>query len=64
MFISHFVDTDLRVEIFFKKGWVAENGGPDFEIGDIGTSAHLYWRLKKISCKACVLFYNFLGDKR
>ena len=30
------------------------------EIGDIGTSAHLDWRLKKISCRACLFFYYFL----
>ena len=42
MFIYHFVDPDLRVETFFKKDQAAENGGVDFEIGDIGTSAHLF----------------------
>ena len=42
MFVYHFVGPDLRVEIFFKKDKAAENGGVDFEIGDIGTSAHLY----------------------
>ena len=36
-------------------------GGADFEIGDIGTSAHLHWRLKKIPCRACLLF---CGDKK
>ena len=62
MFIYHIVDPDLRVEIFFEKEGTAKNGGVDFEVGDIGTSAHLYWRLKKISCRACLLFYNFFGD--
>ena len=42
MFVSRFVDPDLRVEIFFGKKAAAENGGVDFEIGDIGNSAHLY----------------------
>ena len=42
MFIYHFVDPDLRVEIFFKKDETAENGGVDFELGEIGTSTHLY----------------------
>ena len=42
MFVYHFVGPDLRVEIFFKKDKAAENGSVDFEIGDIGTSAHLY----------------------
>ena len=42
----------------------AENGGVDFEIGDIGTSAHLYWRLGKTSYRACLLFYYSFGDKK
>ena len=41
MFIYYFVDPDLRVETFFEKDGAAENGGIDFEIGDIGTSLHL-----------------------
>ena len=32
----------LRVDILFEKERAAENGGIDFEIWDIGTSAHLY----------------------
>ena len=36
MFVYHFVDPDLRVEIIFRKEGTAENGGIDFEIGDIG----------------------------
>ena len=32
--------------MFFRKEQAAENGGIDFEIRDIGTSAHWYWRLK------------------
>ena len=59
MFVYHFVDPDLRIEIFFQKEGATENGGIDFEIGDIGTSAHLYCRLKKNSCRACLLFYGF-----
>ena len=42
MFFHHFVNPDLRVQIFFKREGAAENEGIDFEIGDIGTSAHLY----------------------
>ena len=38
MFIYHFVDPDLRVEIFFEKDETPENGGVDFELGEIGTS--------------------------
>ena len=48
IFVDHFVEPDLRVETFFQKDEAAENGGVDFEIGDIGTTAHLYWRLKKL----------------
>ena len=40
IFVYHFVDPDLRVETFFEKDEAAENGGIDFEIEDISTSAH------------------------
>ena len=60
MFVYHFIDPDLMVEIFFEKEGAAENGGVEFEIGDIDTSAQLQWRLKKISCKACLLFIVLL----
>ena len=40
MFIYHLVNTDLRVEMIFRQEETAENGGIDFELGDIGTSAH------------------------
>ena len=63
MFVYHFVDPDLRVETFFEKDEAAENGGVDFEIRDIGLSAHLYLRLKKISCRACLLSYYFFCHK-
>ena len=42
MIVSHFVDPDLRPEIFFEKEGTAENGSFDFQIEDIGSSAHLY----------------------
>ena len=42
MFIHHFVDPNLRVEIIFSKDDMTENEGFDFKIGDIGTSAHWY----------------------
>ena len=51
IFVYHFVDLDLKVEVISRKDRTAENGGIDFEIGDIGTSAHWYWRLKKIPVK-------------
>ena len=60
----HFVDPDLRVDIFFVKEGALKNGSLDFEIGDKGTSTHLYWMLKKSSCRACLLFYYFFGDKK
>ena len=40
IFVYHFVDPDLKVEVNFRKEGTAENGKIDFEIGDIGTSAH------------------------
>ena len=42
MLVYHFVDPGLKVEIIFREEGTAENGGIDFEIGDIGTSAHWY----------------------
>ena len=63
MFVYHFVDPDLRVDLRFKKERTAKNGGVDFEIGDIGTSAHGYWRLKKISFRTCLLFITFFVKK-
>ena len=42
MFMYHFVNPDLRVEIIFRKERTAENRGTDFEIKDIDTSAHWY----------------------
>ena len=63
MFVYHYVDPDLRVEIFLKKEGADENGSVDFEIGDIDTSAQLYWGLKKTSFRTCLLFLLFFGDK-
>ena len=37
MFVYHFIDSDLRAEMFFEKEQTAENGVVDFEIGEIGT---------------------------
>ena len=33
MSVTHFVDPDLEVEIFFKKEGATEEGGVDFEVG-------------------------------
>ena len=64
-FTIYFVDLDLRIETFFQKDGAQQKmeWGVNFEIGLIGTSAHFYWRLKKISCRACLLSYCF-GDKK
>ena len=42
MFVYHFLNPDLRLEIFFKKEGAAENGGVDFEIREICNSPNLY----------------------
>ena len=41
MFVYYFVDSDVRVEIIFRKERT-EKRGIDFEIVDIDTSAHWY----------------------
>ena len=64
IFVYHFVDLDLKVEIFFEKEGAVENRDVDFEIGDVGTSAHLYWRMTTILFRACLVFYYFFGDKK
>ena len=62
MLVYHFVDPDLRVETFFKRDDTAENGGVDFEIGDIGTSAHLTVEENFIQILPALLL--FFGDKK
>ena len=42
MFVYHFVDPNLKTEIFFENKGATESGGVDFETEDIGTSTHLY----------------------
>ena len=66
MFVYHFVDPNLRVEIVHKKEGEAKNGGLDFEIGDTNISEHLYWGLKEISCRPCMFFllFFFFGNKK
>ena len=64
MFVSHFIDSDLRVEIFFENKEVIENGGVDFEIRDIGTSAHLLEVEETfMQSLSALLFYCFFGDQ-
>ena len=57
MFVYHFVNLDLMVEIIFRKKRTAENGGIDFEIVDIDFSAHWYYSM------SYYLFLATLGDK-
>ena len=52
IFVYHFADPDLKVEVISRKEGTTENGGIDFEIRDIGTSARWYRRLKKIPFKS------------
>ena len=42
IFVYHFVNPYLRVEIIFRKERTAENGTIGFEIGHTYTSAHWY----------------------
>ena len=64
MFVYHFIDPDLGVEIPFKKDGATEKGSIDFEIGDWDNSAILYRRLKKISSRVCLLFLLLVTKKR
>ena len=48
--------------MFFGKEQAAENGGIDFEIRDIGTSVHWYWRLKNFM-QSLSAFYYLFGNK-
>ena len=61
MFVDHFLDSILRVEIFFEKKRTTKIGGVDFEIGDIVTSAHVYWR--KFHAEPACIFNAFLVTK-
>ena len=58
-----FPDPNLGVEIIFRNEGTAENSGIDDEIGDIDISVHWYWWMKKILCRACLLFYYFCDKK-
>ena len=54
--VHHFVDSDLRIKIFFEKDGAAKKRGIDFEIGNIDTSAYLYWDIKKVSFRTISAF--------
>ena len=62
--VYHFVGPHLVVEMFSKKEGSTEKGWIDFKIGDWGTSSHLHWSLKKTSCRACLVLYCFIDDKK
>ena len=65
MFVSHFVGLDLRVEMFFGKERAAENGGVNFELEDIGNSAHLYWSWRNFHANpVSSSFLMFFGDEK
>ena len=56
MFGDDFVDLDLR----FKNKRRVENMGVDFEIGDITTYAHWYWRSRKFHAEPVCFFITFI----
>ena len=62
--VYYFVDSNLRVKLLLEKEETAKNGGTDSEIGDIETSAYLYWEQKKISCRVWLHFYCFLATRK
>ena len=63
IFVYHFLDRDLRVEIISRKEGTAENRGTDFEIWDVGTSAHWFWRLKKFHAEPVCFLLPFWSQK-
>ena len=64
MTVHHFLNPDLRAETFFEKEGAVENRGVDFKMGHIGTSAYLYWRLKKFYAEPVCNFIVFLLTKK
>ena len=60
MFVYHFVDPDLRINIFFEKEVTAEN----VEL-ILYAALHTCIRgVKKISCRAYLFFYWNFADKK
>ena len=57
MFLHHYVDPDPRVKTFEKQG-ATEKRVTDCEMRDFGNSAYLHWRLMKVSCRICLLFFD------
>ena len=60
MFVYHFVDPDLRINIFFEKEVTAENG----ELISCAALHTCIRGVKKISCRAYLLFCWNFGDKK
>ena len=63
MVVYHFVDSDLKDEIFSDKEGATEWGGTDFEIAHQGTCCTPVLGVEEISCRACQLFCCFLVAK-
>ena len=64
MFVYHFVDPDLRVEIIFRKDRTVENGEIDFEIVYIAvflTDVGIY-RIADLKSKIIVSHRHFFVD--
>ena len=51
MFLHHYVET-------FEKQGATEKRVTDCEMRDFGNSAYLHWRLMKVSCRVCLLFFD------
>ena len=64
IFVRHFVDPDLGVEIFLEKELTIEKEGFGFKIRNRGTSSHLYRGLKKTHTEYACLFVIFLVTKK
>ena len=56
-----FSEPDQKIEIFFEKEGAAEESNVDFEIGVNAPAARQCCRLRKISCRAYLLFYLLFG---
>ena len=54
--VYHFVDPDLRFQIFFEEEGRTKNGSFDSEIENMGTSSNLYWELKKFHAEPVYFF--------
>ena len=64
MFVYHFVDPDLGVEIFFKKERTTEKVCVDFEIRVSDTCAHLYCRWREFHAESVWFYIVFLVIKK